>query len=159
MLLMVALLAGCQKFAEFPSLSADEMRRFSATLPYMQVVYGDTAINYFTIQTIVNAGDTNVTRHSITIYGLDQRYSIAITMPGDTLPTGDFSLDARQGSVSIFQYGQYEIGSLCPFCFFDLNVAGVATGGVQGQFSGSLKNPLTGRVLPVEGSFINIRSN
>lgn len=159
MLWMMVLLSGCEKFAEFPALSADEVRRFSASLPFMQVAYGDTAINYFTIQTVVNANDTDEAKHSITIYGFDQLYSIAITMPGDTISTGCFSLDPRHGSVSIFQYGQQEIGSLCTFCFFDLSVDDVATGGVQGQFSGALKNPLTGRVVPIQGSFNNISSN
>lgn len=159
MLWILIALTGCQKYADFPSLSTAEGRRLSATLPFMQVAYGDTTINYYNIETIVQAGDTNAARHFITIYGLDQFYSIAITIPGDSIPTGTFSLDARHSSVSILQYGRLEIAQLCPFCTFDLSVDGGVSGGVAGLFSGSLKNPSNGRILPVQGSFINVRSN
>jgi len=158
-MVLILTLTACQKFARFPSLSDADVRRFSATLPFMQVAYGDTTINYYNIETIVHASDSNAARHSVTIYGLDQFYSIAITIPGDTIPTGSFSLDAQHSSVSIRQYGRLEIAQLCSSCSFDLSVDGKANGGVEGLFSGALKNPLNGRLVPVEGSFTNISSN
>jgi len=138
-----------------PQLTTQQMKILSAAMPTMYFGWGDISADFSHPQIMaVRYPDNDSISHE-KLYGADNYYCMLIKLPGDTVLPGNYNLDGRNGMVWILRNGGYEVGRLSAACYFSISIS-KSDYGLDGLFSGTLLNVVTGHIDKIEGGMHSI---
>lgn len=124
---------------------------------FLNLSYGDIGVTFTNNQVACfNNRYADTADHSFLLYSDDGTYELAITIKTDSLVPGNYYIDARNGSVEVFQYGRIQIGIMQPSSFLSMSLSADDKRELDGNYSGLLTNPYTGRQVQITGSITNL---